>query len=324
MLSYNIMMQYGLIVTVYSSLRLVVLALAALAASVTGHAGAPPQVVASITPLHSLVAGVMQGVAAPQLLLRGGETPHSFSLRPSDARKLHHADVVFWVGAGLERPLQHVLASLSGTRSVSMLDTPGLETLPMRSMHSHGHDEADARHRTDAAVDPHIWLSLRNAMAMTDEIARVLSRTDPSNAQRYRANAAAQRRRLQALHDELQDRLDGLSAAFAVFHDAYQYLEHAFGLQSTATVTTHPERRPGAAHLHELRKTLKNRQVRCLFSEPQFDARLLSRLSEGLPIRHAVLDPLGADVTPGPDAYARLMQGLATTLHACLYKEPRQ
>lgn len=304
--------------------RQVAFTLMLLATLATTHAGTQPQVVASIAPLHSLVAGVMQGVNTPQLLLSGGETPHSFSLRPSDARMLHRADVVFWIGAELERPLQQVLSTLSRSRSVSLIDAPGLDRLPMRGIHDHGHAEAGAAPRADAAVDPHIWLSPHNAMAMNDEIARVLSIVDPANAQQYQRNARQQRAQLQALDGALRETLAGLPAAFAVFHDAYQYFEHAFGLHSSATVTTHPERRPGAAHLHELREALEKQQIRCLFSEPQFDARLLARLSDGLPIRHAVLDPLGATIPPGPDAYAQLMQELAATLGNCLKEDAAQ
>ena len=59
---------------------------------------AAPNVVATIKPLHSLVAGVMEGVGTPELLIEGAASPHGFSLRPSDAGKLESADLVFWIG----------------------------------------------------------------------------------------------------------------------------------------------------------------------------------------------------------------------------------
>jgi zinc transport system substrate-binding protein len=66
---------------------------------------AAPSVVASIKPIHSLIAGIMQGVGEPALLMRGGQSPHDFSLRPSDMRLLQGADLVVWVGPDVETSL---------------------------------------------------------------------------------------------------------------------------------------------------------------------------------------------------------------------------
>ena len=258
-----------------------------LGAALAHAAAAGPRVVASIAPLHSLVGGVMQGVASPELLLRGGESPHTFSLRPSDARRLNEADVLFWIGPTLEVPLARILPNLGPGRAVAMLEAPGVELLPLRGLHAAEHQRhGDAPEGPTAqAADPHIWLSPRNAIAMVDQIERVLQSADPQNAAGYRDNAARLRQALDRLDRELRGRLSGLDGRFAVFHDAYQYLEQVYGLESVGTVTTHPERRPGAAHLRELRAAMAEQQVRCLFSEPQFEPRLVTMLSEGLGIR---------------------------------------
>ena len=72
---------------------------------------AEPQVVVSIKPIHSLVAGVMQGIAEPLLLVKGGGSPHGYVLRPSEARALAQADLIVWVGRSLERGIEKPLAS---------------------------------------------------------------------------------------------------------------------------------------------------------------------------------------------------------------------
>jgi hypothetical protein len=66
-------------------------------------------VVVSIKPIHALVAGVMQGVATPHLLLNDQQSPHHFALKPSQARLLQQADLVFWVDSSLETPMQRSL-----------------------------------------------------------------------------------------------------------------------------------------------------------------------------------------------------------------------
>lgn len=73
----------------------------AIAAAASG-ATAAPDVVVSVKPIHSLVAAIMRGVGEPQLIVDGAASPHTYNLRPSNARKLEKADVVFWVGPGLE------------------------------------------------------------------------------------------------------------------------------------------------------------------------------------------------------------------------------
>lgn len=283
---------------------------------------AAPRVVVSIAPLHSLVAGVVVDDGPPHLLLRGRQSPHSFSLRPSDARQLHAADALFWIGPELETPIQRIVPSLRRTRSVALLHTTGLQTLPLRDLHQPhavepGNDRHDSAH-DEQSIDPHLWLSPDNAIAITHEIARVLAEIDPGNAARYHDNAKRQATELRALGNELRAKSATIEGGFAVFHDAFQYLERFLGLTAEVAVSTHPERSPGAAQLHRLRETLANEDVGCLFSEPQFDSRLTDRLRESLPVRHAVLDPLGSTIAPGPDAYAQMMRELVDALVKCM------
>jgi len=292
------------------------------------HATAAPRVVASIAPLHSLVAAVMGDAGSPRLLLRGGESPHTFNLRPSDAQILNDADILFWIGPTLELPLARILPNLGVSRSVALLDAPGLTVLPNRHLHpAEPHMQNSRRAKTGTnvgpGIDPHIWLSLENAAAMVDEITRWLVELDPAQAELYRSNAAQLRQQLRALDEELGARFSGVRGNYAVFHDAYQYFEHNYSLSPVAVITTHPERSPGAASLRALRATLIDQKVDCIFSEPQFQPRLVAMLSEGLPVRHAVLDPLGAEIPPGPQAYLQTMRSMANALTDCIRGDTR-
>ena len=86
-------------------------------------ASAEVNVVASIKPVHSLVASVMQGVGQPGLIVEGAGSPHTYALKPSQAQMLERANVVFWVGheleAFLEKPLETIAANAT---SVELLD----------------------------------------------------------------------------------------------------------------------------------------------------------------------------------------------------------
>src|SRR5690606_36413597 len=82
-------------------------------ALLSGSAWAAPDVVASIKPIHSLVAAVMQGVGEPALIVKGSASPHTYALRPSDAGALENADIVFWTGHGMELFLASALDTLA-------------------------------------------------------------------------------------------------------------------------------------------------------------------------------------------------------------------
>lgn len=120
-----------------------------LALAVPTGARADSGVVATIKPLHSLVAGVMDGVGSPHLLIPGNISPHSFSLKPSDARALEQARIVFWIGADLEAGLERPIAALSRSGTVqSMMTVAGLTHREFEDDHDHGHGH-DADHKGD-------------------------------------------------------------------------------------------------------------------------------------------------------------------------------
>ena len=116
-------------------------------------------VVASIKPVHSLVAGVMKGAGEPYLLVRGAASPHTYSLRPSDARALESAGLVFWVGPQMEVALDSAIDTLSsGARVVELGDAHGLTKLPFREggpfeAHDHEDDEGPVLHRLQLGGD---------------------------------------------------------------------------------------------------------------------------------------------------------------------------
>lgn len=291
-----------------------------------GAASAAPRVVASIAPIQSLVAGVMQGVGSPDLLIRGAGSPHSFSLKPSDARAMSEADLVVWVGPGMESFLERPIATLPGsTRIVTLSQVPGIRLLEGRrggaweadehDDHSgHGrHDHGDHHH------DLHLWLDPANAGAILAAVAQALSAADPANAARYTSNAEAAQTRIDGLVSEIETMVAPVRRRpYVVFHDAYQYFEARFGLHPAGSIAVNPERKAGARRLYEIRKKIVESGARCVFREPQFEPKLVHTIVEGTEARIAVLDPLGAGVQPGPEAYFAILRNLAGALRDCL------
>lgn len=291
-------------------------------------------VAASIKPVHSLVAAVMEGVGRPALIVRGSGSEHAHSLRPSDAKALENAAIVFRVGEGMETFLNAPLKSLAaGARVVSLEDAPGLILLGLREggpfeAHSHGDDHDDDGHDHDShdhdghghgEHDLHFWLDPENARAMIAEIARVLSEADPENAARYAANAQAYSGRLDGLIAEVAATVAPVrTRPSVVFHDAYQYFERRFSMNVAGSITVSPEVLPGARRLAEIRARVGELGAACVFSEPQFTPKLVSVVIEGTDARTGVLDPLGAEIADGPELYIELIRDLGASFAACL------
>lgn len=295
-------------------------------------ASAAPKVVATILPVHSLVAAVMQGAGPVQLLLPPTVSPHGHALRPEQARMLDQAELVFRVGPALESFLDRPLAALAGDAEVvSLMETPGMHLLPYRDVlsgdpaHDHGHDhDHDHGHGHDGEhgsgdVDPHVWMSLANARRIVAVAAERLARHDPEQAALYRDNATRLAASLDALQAELHARLAPVAErGFLVFHDAYRYFEEEMGLKHLGAVVLNPSLSPGVARMRSLREALADGDAYCLFVEPQFPEQVARTAVEGSAARLAVVDPLGVGLTPGPAAYEALVRQFADQVVTCL------
>jgi zinc transport system substrate-binding protein len=284
----------------------------------------PPEVVATILPVHALVAAVMQDAGEPLLLVRDNASPHDYQLKPSDARALQEAALVVRVGAGLESFLDRPLEGLAGqARILTLSEAPGMELLPAReggAWEPHEHGQEEAHEHEAGGIDPHVWLDPRNAEAIVRATAAALAEVDPGRAALYAANAARTAAELQALDRELAAALAPVRGRpFVVFHDAYQYVEHAYGLSAAGSITVSPDRPPGARRLAELRRKIEASGAVCVFGEARASASLVEILAQGRKLGTGALDPEGmSGIEPGPAAYSTLMRRNVEVLVRCL------
>lgn len=301
--------------------------------SIAGDAGAAPDalnVVVTIKPIHSLVTRLIEGIGTPTLLVEGAASPHAFALKPSGVRAINAADVFIRVGESVEPFTRRIVEALpADVEVVTLVEAPGVRLLPRRASgafeadrHEHGAEHAKASANANAnAQDGHIWLDPKNAKAVVDHLAEVLSRRAPQHAARLKANAA-----------QLDAELDQLAATiaaetgplehkpFVVFHDAYQYFENRFGLAAVGAITVSPEVQPSAKRLTELRRKIRDSGAVCVFAEPLFQPDLVAAVTEGSDVRSATLDPEGRTLAPGGELYFELMRNLAAGLKSCLQR----
>ncbi|MGV8888893.1 MAG: zinc ABC transporter substrate-binding protein [Pseudomonas sp.] len=286
-----------------------------------GSAHAEVKVLTSIKPLQLIAAAVQDGVAIPEVLLPPGASPHNYALRPSDVRKVHSVDLVYWIGPGMEGFLPRVLNGRT-LPSVAVQDLPGLKLRHFaEDSHSHEEEEADEHdhdHRP-GSLDSHLWLSPVNARVIATKMAADLSAADPSNAARYQSNLKAFDERLDAMDLRLKARLAGIAGKpYFVFHEAFDYFEDAYGLKHTGVFSVAAEVQPGAQHVAAMRTRLQEVGKTCVFSEPPLRPRLAETLVAGLPVKLAELDALGGYTPATAQGYEQVLEKLGNDLAGCL------
>jgi len=295
-----------------------------------GPVSAAPKVVASVVPVHAIVAAVMGDAGTPELLLKGNMSEHRAVFTPAQIAALGDADLVFIVGDGLEAKLAQISGSdaVNGKRFVELAEAPGVTRLPIREggawepdSDAHDHDETHAAEGV-LAFDPHVWLDPGNAKAMARQVAADLARADPANAAAYAANE-------KAFEAEVDKTTAGIAVdlapvkdrPFIVFHDAFHYFEKRFGLAGVGSISDVSAAAPSAQRLAAVRDKIAAAHAACVFREPQFDDKVVATVIEGTGARVGVLDPLGASLAPGSAAYQQLLRSLAVSLKDCLSSE---
>ena len=311
-------------------------------------ANADVKVVTSIKPIHSLASYLMDGVGKPDLIVDGYASPHGFAMKPSHAKMLQNADLIFWVGEDLESFLEKPLKSIAKkAEKIELMEIKGLNKLKFRERNifeehdDHGHDEHakkeddhdDHGHDEHAKKeddhddhgheghahgehDPHIWLDPMNAKVILEEMTEHLIENDQENASKYKANLKKAHKDLDKLTKKVKTELNKDFKSI-VFHDAYQYFEKRFDVNVLGAFTVNTDVMPGAEQLAEIREIIEHDKVSCVFSEPQFNPDIINAVAKDMNISTGVLDPLGATLNPGKDLYFDLISNMSKSFKGC-------
>ena len=299
-------------------------------------AKAEVNVVTTIKPLHSLVSSVMKGVGEPSLIIEGTNNPHTFVFKPSHAEMIENADIVFWIGEDLEAFMEKPLDSLAkNAKTISFMDLASIEKLKFREQNifddHDGHDGHDDEHdghddhdehaghhdgHNHGEFDAHIWLDPANAKEMVLEISHELSELDPSNKSKYEDNASKTIVALDKLIEEVDKSLSK-DISYIVFHDAYQYFEKRFGVIPAGALTLNPDVLPGAKQIADIQDVINDKGIKCIFSEPQYNPKIIETIGNDMKISTGVMDPLGAYIDAGPSMYSDLINGIANSIKDC-------
>jgi len=309
------------------------------------------KVVTSIKPLHSLASYLMDGVGKPDLIVDGYASPHGFSMKPSHAKMLQNADLIFWVGEGMENFLEKPLNSIAKkAEKIELMEIKGLNVLKFRERNifdKHDHDDHDDHgkkeddhddHEHDdhgkkkehadhddhdgheghahGEYDPHIWLDPMNAKVILNKMVEHLIENDAKNASKYKSNLKNAFKDIDKLTADVKADLSK-STASIVFHDAYQYFEERFDINILGAFTVNTDVMPGAEQLSEIREIIEHDKVSCIFSEPQFNPDIINAVAKDMDIKTGILDPLGATLNPGKNLYFDLIRNMSDSFKGC-------
>ena len=308
------------------------------------------KVVTSIKPIHSLASYLMEGVGKPDLIVDGYASPHGFALKPSHAKMLQEADIVFWVGEDMENFMVKPLNSIAKkAEKIELMEIKGINKLKFRERNifdghdDHGHKEDDHEdhakkeddhdkdeHKEDGhddhghgheghahgEYDPHIWLDPMNAKVILSEMAEHLIENDKKNEEKYKENLKNAHKDLDKLTKKVKAELNKDFKSI-VFHDAYQYFEKRFNVNVLGAFTVNTDVMPGAEQLAEIREIIEHDKVSCVFSEPQFNPDIIKAVAKDTNVATGVIDPLGATLNPGKDLYFDLIGNMSKSFKGC-------
>ena len=301
------------------------------------------KVVTTIKPLHSLISRIMETRGEPQLIIEGTNNPHTFVFKPSHAKMIEEADIVFWIGEDLEAFMEKPLNSLAkDTKKIAFMDSESIEKIEFREKNifddhdghedeheghedddvhedeheGHDDDHKDAHAHAHGEFDPHIWLDPENAKEMVKIIRDELIKIDPEGQRQYSVNTAGATLELDNLINSIEKELSK-DISYIVFHDAYQYFENRFGVIPAGALTLNPDVLPGAKQIADIQDVINDKGIKCIFSEPQYNPKIIETLGNDMNVSTGIMDPLGAFIDAGPTMYVELINGIANSIKEC-------
>ena len=306
-------------------------------------------VITTIQPINSLVSAVIGDTGKTISLIPADISPHEYKLKPSDAKKMQEANIIFFVSNHLESSVTKVFKNLpKNIKIIDLLEETGIEHLAIRDNEAwerhdhHGHDDHDDHEKHgkkhddhddhdkhgkkhddhddhESKDDVHIWLSPDNAIKIVEKVNKELSLLFPDNASKYSENSNKMIDEIKKLKNELAKDLAPIKGKpYVVFHDAYQYFEKTFDLNAVGSVALEGDIASSPKQISFIKDKIKKLNASCVFQEPQFDSKLVKIVVEGTNAQIGTLDPLGVNISGKENFYIQLLKNMAKSLKECL------
>ncbi len=265
--------------------RAVVVLLFLVVVFVTRLQAAPLDVFVAIPPQQWLARQLGGEFVHSQVLLDQGQEPHSYEPSPRQISALFHSRLYCTMGLAFEREIVRKLR-LAGGGPLIIDTTHDIKQIPIGGPSLHG---------TRVGLDPHVWLAPDNLKIMAGNMTEAFCRSDPQHGVDYRHRYNKLVIVLDSLDQAIHTLLDPChGAAFYVFHPAFGYFAHAYGLRQRAIEVA--GKSPGPRRLHSLIQQAVADGAKVIFVQPQFDPRSCRAIARAIGGVVIPLDPLASDV----------------------------
>ena len=262
-------------------------------------------IVTSFYPMYVATINITQGVDGVTVTnMTKPQTGclHDYQLMTEDMKTLEKADAFVINGAGMESFLDKVVEQQKNLKIIDA--SKGIELL-----------------KDDDEENPHVWLSVTDAILQVTNIAEQLKAADPKHADAYEKNAAAYIKKLEALKAEMHAELDTVpNKDIVTFHEAFPYFAKEFGLNIISVVEREPGTEPTPAELQETIEQVKKLPVKVLFTEPQYSPSAAETIARETGAKIYTLDPVvtGEANDEAINAYIDTMKKNMKTLKTAL------
>lgn len=276
---------------------------------------AQPKVLTTIKPLQLIAAAITSGVTQPDVLIPATQSPHNFTLRPSDVRKISEADVIVWIGPQMETYFVSVFSQQRQATIVQAVALDGVELLEAHEGEEHAQETGTGSFR----YDPHLWLDTGNAILIAANLASSLASLDAPNAKTYQMNLQKFRDSIAALDLDVASDLSAIKdKRYVVYHNGIQYFENQFGLRHEFVIVPDHEIQPGIKHILAIRKQLNATEPVCVLEDVSSNAATIDTVFRYYPVTRARIDVLGEHISLSSNGYTQLINALTVSLSQCL------
>ncbi len=261
-------------------------------------------IVASFYPVYIIAKNVADGIKGVRVM---NMTPpvtgclHDYSITASDMKNLEKAGIFLINGAGMESFLDKIAGKFPGLKTGALSD--GIKLI-----------------KDKGVGNPHVWVSITNAITMTENCARILSEADPSNAAVYKKNSGMYVSKLKELAREMASDLDKYRGSRIItFHEAFPYFAAEYGLEIASVIEREPGTEPSAKELSETIKKVRSLGIKILFAEPQYPSTAAKVIARETGANVFMLDP-AVTGNDDKDAYLKIMKRNLSVLKEALGK----
>lgn len=273
------------------------------------------QVLSTIKPIHLIVVELMGDKASAKQLIPDNSSPHDYSFKPSDLRKIKKASLIFRIDEDFESNISPTLENNSSKdKLVSLADAKEIHLLSLKGEHVHNHSKTDA-----GGIDLHIWTSPTNTIAIANTIVLHLIKQDKENTEIYTHNFEKFKVKMLSTTERIKSELLPFKdTPYAVFNDSWRYFRDFFGLQEPIVINKHEGQSGNIRSIIKMRKKILSNEISCIFSDPSVNPARLNTITENKQINTAVIDILVNNTPATVGAYFTWIETMSISIKDCL------